>query len=66
MCIKVLALSFPYSLLLKEISGFFFYKGQFFNRIYATKIKKKSGSGGKTQKTEILNPNSNVFPPIWI
>lgn len=23
MCIKVLALSFPYSLLLKEISGFF-------------------------------------------
>ena len=41
MCIKVLALSFPYSLLLKEISGFFFYKGQFFNRIYATKIKKK-------------------------
>ena len=50
MCIKVLALSFPYSLLLKEISGFFFYKGQFFNRIYATKIKKNLGQEEKLRK----------------
>ena len=47
MCIKVLALSFPYSLLLKKFSSFF-YKGQFSDRIYTT--KKNLGQEEKLRK----------------
>lgn len=63
MCIKVLALSFPYSLLLKKISSFFI-KDSFL--IEFMQPKKNLGQEEKLRKTEILNPNSNVFPPVWI